>query len=55
MNAEEAVLLAQEIHARLLVPMHFDLYAGNGTQPGLLRGLLIPVQPRTGFPHVCSR
>ncbi len=30
MNALEAVTLAQEIHASLLIPMHFDLYTVNG-------------------------
>lgn len=49
MNAEEAVLLAQEIHARLLVPMHFDLYAGNGLSPAYFVDCLYRFSPGQAF------
>lgn len=30
MNAQEAVMLACQTHANLMIPMHFDLYSANG-------------------------
>jgi L-ascorbate 6-phosphate lactonase len=34
MDAREAVRLAQELGVRVLVPMHWDLFAGNTVRPG---------------------
>lgn len=34
MNSKEAVRLAREAHAKLLIPMHYDLYEPNGEDPG---------------------
>jgi L-ascorbate metabolism protein UlaG (beta-lactamase superfamily) len=33
MNSKEAVKLARDIRAKLLIPMHFDLYKPNGENP----------------------
>ena len=34
MDAAEAVRLSQELGVRILVPMHWDLFAGNTVRPG---------------------
>jgi L-ascorbate 6-phosphate lactonase len=34
MDGREAFLLAKELGARMLVPMHWDLFAGNTVRPG---------------------
>ncbi len=36
MDAREALALARELGVRLLVPMHWDLFAGNTVRPGAL-------------------
>lgn len=53
MNAEEAVLLAREIHAHLLVPMHFDLYEINGINPAHFVDCLYRLNPGQAF-HIFS-
>lgn len=53
MDAEEAVLLAQEVHARLLVPMHFDLYDVNGINPAHFVDCLYKINPEQSF-HIFS-
>lgn len=53
MDAEEAVLLAQEVHARLLVPMHFDLYDVNGINPAHFVDCLYKINPGQAF-HMFS-
>lgn len=49
MNAEEAVLLAQEAHARLLVPMHYDLYDVNCINPAHFVDCLYKINPGQAF------
>lgn len=49
MNAEEAVLLAREVHARLLVPMHYDLYDVNCISPAHFVDCLYTVHPGQAF------
>ncbi len=53
MDAEEAVLLAQEAHARLLVPMHFDLYDVNCINPAHFVDCLYKINPKQAF-HMFS-
>lgn len=53
MDAEEAVLLAQEVHAGLLVPMHFDLYDVNCINPAHFVDCLFKINPRQAF-HMFS-
>ena len=36
LNAREAVELASRVGARILVPMHWDLFAGNTEQPSVV-------------------
>lgn len=49
MTAEEAVLLAQEIRARLLIPMHFDLYDVNSVNPAHFVDCLYQINPKQAF------
>ncbi|HCT93023.1 MAG TPA: MBL fold metallo-hydrolase [Lachnospiraceae bacterium] len=53
MNAEEAVLLARKTHARLLIPMHFDLYDVNGVNPAYFVDCLYRINPKQAF-HMFS-
>lgn len=53
MNAEEAVLLAQEVRARLLIPMHFDLYDVNCINPAHFVDCLYKINPKQAF-HMFS-
>lgn len=53
MDAEEAVLLAKEIHARLLIPMHFDLYDVNCINPAYFVDCLYKINPGQAF-HMFS-
>lgn len=53
MDAEEAILLAQEIHARLLIPMHFDLYDVNCINPAHFVDCLYKINPGQAF-HMFS-
>jgi L-ascorbate metabolism protein UlaG (beta-lactamase superfamily) len=53
MNAVEAVLLAKKIHARLLVPMHFDLYDVNCINPAHFVDCLYNINPGQAF-HMFS-
>lgn len=47
LNAREAARLAVEIGANLLIPMHYDMFAGNLEDPGM------PVSyVRRHFPHL---
>lgn len=49
MTAEEAVLLAQETKAGLLVPMHFDLYDVNCINPAHFVDTLFTLNPTQKF------
>lgn len=49
MNSEEAVILAKEAGARLLVPMHYDLYEVNGINPAHFVDCLSRISPRQRF------
>lgn len=53
MDAAEAVLLAQETNARLLVPMHFDLYDVNCINPAHFVDCLYQINPGQAF-HMFS-
>ena len=46
MNAEEAVLFAKAAHAKLLVPMHHDLYDVNGASPAEFESAIEKHDPR---------
>lgn len=49
MTAEEAVILAKEVHAGMLVPMHYDLYDTNGINPAHFVDCLFTVNPFQKF------
>lgn len=49
MTVEEAVLLAKESHAGLLVPMHFDLYGVNGVNPAHFVDCVCSIHPVQRF------
>ena len=49
MTAEEAVLLAKETNAGMLVPMHYDLYKVNGISPASFVDPLFSVNPAQRF------
>ena len=49
MTAEEAVLLAKETHASMLIPMHYDLYDVNGINPASFVDTLFAINPTQRF------
>lgn len=49
MTAEEAVLLAKEIQAELLIPMHYDLYAVNSITPTAFVDAISSIHPNQKF------
>ena len=49
MTAEEAVLLAKETNAGLLVPMHYDLYDVNRINPAFFVDTLFSINPAQRF------
>lgn len=49
MTAEEAVLLAKEVHADLLIPMHYDLYSINCINPAHFVDCLYTINPKQKF------
>ena len=49
MTIEEAVLLAKETHAGMLVPMHYDLYDVNGINPAFFVDTLFSINPTQRF------
>ena len=49
MTAEEAVILAKEIHAGMLVPMHYDLYDVNCINPAHFVDCLFTINPTQKF------
>lgn len=49
MTAEEAVLLAKETHAGMLVPMHYDLYDVNCINPAAFVDSLYSINPSQPF------
>lgn len=53
MDAEEAILLAGEVHPRLLIPMHFDLYDVNGINPAHFVDCIYRLRPGQAF-HLFS-
>ncbi|MBE6702232.1 MAG: MBL fold metallo-hydrolase [Ruminococcaceae bacterium] len=48
-DSREAVLLAKEIGARLLIPTHFDLYEVNGVNPAHFVDTLKTLHPAQSF------
>lgn len=53
MDAEEALLLAREVHAGLLIPMHYDLYDVNCINPAHFIDCLYRINPGQAF-HMFS-
>ena len=49
MTAEEALILAKEIHAGMLVPMHYDLYDVNCINPAHFVDCLFTINPTQKF------
>lgn len=49
MTAEEAVILAKEVHAGMIIPMHFDLYEANGLNPAHFVDILKTINPTQRF------
>lgn len=49
MTAEEAVLLAKETNAGMLVPMHYDLYDVNRINPAAFVDILFSINPAQRF------
>ena len=49
MDSKEAVILSQRIHAKLLIPMHFDLYEINSVNPAHFVDCLQRINPKQGF------
>lgn len=49
MTAEEAILLARETHAGLLIPMHYDLYQVNCINPAFFVDSLFSINPSQPF------
>lgn len=49
MTAEEAVLLAKETHAGMLIPMHYDLYDVNRINPASFVDTLFSINPAQPF------
>lgn len=48
-DSREAVLLAKEVGAKLLIPTHFDLYDVNGVNPAHFVDTLKTLNPGQGF------
>lgn len=49
MTCEEAVILAKETHADLIVPMHYDLYPCNSIHPAMFVDILYTYDPYQKF------
>lgn len=49
MTAEEAVILAKEANAGMLIPMHYDLYPINGINPAYFVDCLHTINPAQPF------
>ena len=53
MTAEEAIILAKEIHADMIIPMHYDLYDVNCINPAHFVDCLFTINPMQKF-HMFS-
>ena len=49
MTSEEAIILAQETNAKLLIPMHYDLYDVNRINPAHFVDCLFSMNPMQKF------
>ena len=49
MTAEEAVVLAKNIGAKLIIPMHFDLYDVNCINPASFADTLFTINPQQSY------
>lgn len=49
MTVEEAILLAKEGDAGMLIPMHYDLYEVNGINPAVFTDTLFQMNPRQKY------
>ena len=54
MTAEEAIILAKETNAGMIIPMHYDLYDINRINPAYFVDCLFSMHPMQKFPRIST-